>query len=149
MKLAEALQERADLNNRIEQIRHRLTINAIVQEGENPPENPQELLKELNSCIEKLEFLISKINLANCRTMVDGKSLTELLAQRDCLSIKIISYRELVDSASRVAQRATKREIKIQSTVDVKEMQKQIDQLSKELRILDNKIQETNWTTEL
>lgn len=149
MKLAEALQERADLNRRIEQLRSKLSVNAIVQEGENPPENPQELLSELNECIANLEKLISKINLANCRTLVDGKSLTELIAQRDCLTLKFNSYRDLVNSASRIAQRATRTEIKIISAVNVKDLQRQVDQLAKELRLLDNKIQETNWKTEL
>ena len=37
MKLAEALQERADLNRRIEQLRDRLENNALVQEGRPPP----------------------------------------------------------------------------------------------------------------
>ena len=36
MKLAEALQERADLNRRIEQLRNRLENSALVQEGERP-----------------------------------------------------------------------------------------------------------------
>ena len=36
MKLAEALQERADLNCNIEQLRARLINNAIVQENEKP-----------------------------------------------------------------------------------------------------------------
>ena len=34
MKLAEALQERADLNRRMEQLKRRLTANALVQEGD-------------------------------------------------------------------------------------------------------------------
>jgi DNA repair exonuclease SbcCD ATPase subunit len=149
MKLAEALQERADLNRRIAQLSDRLNVNAIVQEGETPPEDPQELLAELNECISNLEDLVAKINLTNSKTFVDGKSLTQLIAKRDCLTVKISAYRDLISSASRIAQRASKTEIKIFSTVDVKDLQKQVDQLSKELRLLDNQIQATNWTTEL
>jgi hypothetical protein len=44
MKLAEALILRADSQKRVEQLRQRLTRAARVQEGENPPENPQELM---------------------------------------------------------------------------------------------------------
>ncbi len=33
MKLAEALQERADLNRKIEQLKSRLNNNVLVQEG--------------------------------------------------------------------------------------------------------------------
>ncbi len=82
MKLAEALQERADLNRRIQQLHQRLSNNAIVQEGESPAEDPAELLAELDGCVQNLESLITRINLTNCRTMVDGVSLTALLARR-------------------------------------------------------------------
>ena len=137
MKLAEALQERADLNRRIAQMTGRLCNNAVVQEGEEPAENPQDLLEELNICIAELQNLIARI------------TLTGWIAQKDCLSLKLEAYQDLVREASRLAQRATKTEIKIMSTVDVKEMQKLTDALAKELRLTDNKIQETNWKTEL
>ena len=147
MKLAEALQERADLNKKIAQLRSRLVMNATVQEGEKTAENPQELLKKLNSCLENLQSLIGAINITNCKTIVKGKSLTELIANKDCLTLKIQSYRELLDAASRLAQRATRTEIKIESAIDVQKYQNELDQMSKELRILDNTIQELNWTT--
>ena len=55
MKLAEALQERADLNRKIEELRRRLANVILVQEGEEPAEEPAELLKELkNSTSMKL-----------------------------------------------------------------------------------------------
>lgn len=149
MKLAEALQERADINRRIEQLRSRLNINALAQEGTSPAEDPTELLNELNSCIGRLEELIAKINLKNCSTIVNGRTLTELIAQRDALTLKIHVYRDLISSASMSAQRASRSEIRILSTVDVKELQKQTDEMSKQLRLLDNTIQQTNWNTDL
>ena len=48
MKLAEALQERADLNRRIEQLRNRLENSALVQEGERPAEAPEVLLEAVS-----------------------------------------------------------------------------------------------------
>ena len=45
--------------------------------------------------------------------------------------------------------RATHSEIKILPSVAVAPLQKQVDALSKELRELEGKIQELNWTTEL
>ncbi len=149
MKLAEALQERADLNRRIAQLRSRLEMNATVQEGETTAEDPAELMKELNECIEQLETLMVRINLTNCSTRVDGKSLTELIARRDCLTLKISAYRSLLDQASSITQRVTMSEIKILRAVDVKALQKQTDALSKELRQTDNTIQLANWQTEL
>ena len=49
MKLAEALANRADLQRRIEQMRGRLQKSALVQEGESPPEKPEELLEEMET----------------------------------------------------------------------------------------------------
>lgn len=149
MKLAEALQERADLNRRIQQLQQRLNSNAIVQEGEAPAEDPKDLLNELDRSTQELEKLITRINLTNCRTMVRGESLTALLARRDALTLKLNSYRGLTQAASQVGRRATRMEIKLLSTVNVKELQTQVDAMAKELRLLDNTIQETNWNTEL
>ena len=47
MKLAEALQERADINRSIEQLNSRLNNNILVQEGEKPAEDPMKLKNEL------------------------------------------------------------------------------------------------------
>ncbi|MDE6591153.1 MAG: DIP1984 family protein [Oscillospiraceae bacterium] len=149
MKLAEALQERADLNRRIQQLQQRLNSNAIVQEGESPAEDPRDLLNELDRSTQELEELITRINLANCRTMVRGESLTALLSRRDALKLKLSAYRDLVYSASQLGHRATHTEIKLLSTVSVKDLQKQVDAMAKELRLLDNTIQASNWTTEL
>lgn len=86
MKLAEALQERADINRNIEQMKNRLNNNVLVQEGEKPAEEPEKLKRELDASVERLAYLISRINLTNCRTEVDGQSLTELIAKKDALS---------------------------------------------------------------
>ncbi len=149
MKLAEALQERADLNRRIQQLQQRLNSNAIVQEGERPAEDPAGLLAELDGCVGNLERLITRINLTNCQTQVGGESLTALLARRDALKLKLSVYRDLAYNASQLARRATRTEIKVLSSVSVKDVQKQADGLAKELRLLDNSIQAANWTTEL
>lgn len=149
MKLAEALQERADLNAKIDELRRRLGNNATVQEGEAPAEDPAELVAQLDGCIARLEELIAKINATNCATVTDMGTLTELIARRDCLNIRISAYRDLITDASCLSQRASRTEIKIMSAVDVKALQKQADEMAKELRLVDNKIQETNWFTEL
>ena len=149
MKLAEALQERADLNRRIQQLQQRLGNNAIVQEKEKPIEDPKLLLAELDRCVTALEDIIARINLTNCRTQVEGKTLTEHLARRDALKLKLGAYRDLAYRASQVGQRASGREIKMFSAVNVPQIQQDVDALSKELRLLDNSIQAANWATEL
>lgn len=149
MILAEALQERADLNRRIEQLRYRLNNNVLVQEGEKPLEDPAALLEELESSFTRLEWLIARINLTNCAVKVEGRSLTELIARRDVLSLRAEAYRRLVEEASQNTHRATRTEIKILSAVDVPALQRQADDASRELRLLDNTLQATNWTADL
>ena len=149
MKLAEALQERADLNRNIEQLRSRLVNNVIVQENEKPAEDPQALIKELDGAVSRLEELMKRINQTNCMTISEGKSITELIAERDALKVKIAVYKDIVSNASQTARRARMSEIKILSAVDVRELQKRIDDMSKEFRVTDNRIQALNWSTEL
>ena len=149
MKLAEALQERADLNRNIEQLRSRLVNNVIVQENEKPAEDPQALIKELDGAVSRLEELMKRINQTNCMTISEGKSITELIAERDALKVKIAVYKDIVSNASQTARRARMSEIKILSAVDVRKLQKKIDDMSKEFRLTDNKIQALNWSTEL
>ena len=83
MKLAEALILRADLQKRLEQLRQRLILNAQVQDGEQPAEDPESLLRELDEVTGELESLIRQINLTNAQPLSDGETLTALLARRD------------------------------------------------------------------
>lgn len=149
MKLATALSERADLQRRIADLGNRLNSNARVQDGEEPAEDPQELLAELNKNFERLEELIARINHTNNETRYNDITITDLIARRDCLKQKIGIMRNFLDTASEKVSRYSKTEIKIFSTVSVPELQKKVDGLSKELRETDEKIQELNWTTEL
>jgi hypothetical protein len=58
-------------------------------------------------------------------------------------------YSSLADAAYVVQNRYSKSEVKFQSTVNVAEIQKKVDALSKEHRELDARIQEVNWNTDL
>ena len=149
MKLAEALQARSDLKKQLNQLEYRLNSNALVQEGEQPNEKPSELFKQYNDGLKQLEELIVKINLTNSKSKVDGVTLTELIARRDTLKQKINAYRDVLSTASSNTSRATRTEIKVLPTLNVESFQKDVDRMSKELRELDNKIQEANWKIEL
>ena len=149
MKLATALAERSDIQNRINTISVRLDNNAKVQEGDVPAEDPKALMEELDRLIVRLEDLVARINLTNSGTVYEGKTITALLAHRDCLKKKVRVLRDFLNTASDRVTRMTRTEIKIVSTVPVTEIQKTVDGLAKELRTVDEKIQELNWTTEL
>lgn len=149
MRLAEALQERADINRKIKQLTSRISGNALVQEGEETLESPEQLKQELDDAIDRLTHLISCINDTNCKTMIEGLSLTQLLAKKDTLTKKISCYRDIVHTAGNITYRARGTEIKFKATISVSNWQKELDSLEKELRVLDNRLQESNWTTEL
>ena len=149
MKLAEALQERSDLNTKISQLRNRLTNNATAQEGEQPAEKPSELLAELDKAVARLEYIIAKINITNCTIKVDGKTLTEIIAQKDCLAQKESVLQSLITAASGRLNRISRSEIKILSTVNVPEIQKESDRISAQIRSLNTTLQQTNWTADL
>ena len=150
MKLAEALILRADYKKRTAQLRQRISANAKVQEGEEPAENPQVLLKEFEQVADGTFDLIKRINKTNIITSFDeGRTLTDALAERDILAARRKMYEDLVNAASASQDRYSRSEIKFQSTVNVKDIQKQVDDLAKAYRELDTKIQALNWNTEL
>ncbi|ORI11882.1 DIP1984 family protein [Campylobacter concisus] len=149
MKLAQALILRADTQKRLEQLKGRLLDNAKMQENERPSEDPKLLLKELDRLSDELFRLILAINLTNSSAKFEGASLTEMIAKKDTLSQKASVLRDFAKSASQKVDLYSNSEIKILSSVDVATLQKQIDELSKEIRELDMKLQEANWSVDL
>ena len=150
MKLAEALSIRKDLQKRIAQLQQRLQNNVKVQEGDEPSEQPDELMKELDSCLVQLEDLIWRINATNMQTVnAQGVTLTRLMAERDVLTMRINALRGVFETASASQDRYSRSEIKMLTVVDVKQLGKQIDDLSARLRTLDIEIQSLNFATEL
>ncbi|MBO6054514.1 MAG: DIP1984 family protein [Oscillospiraceae bacterium] len=149
MKLAEALQERADLNRRIEQLRARINQNVLVQEGEKPNEDPAALIAEMDGAVDRLEQLMAAINRTNSATVVDGRTLTQIIAKKDALKLRLSAYRDLLYSASQNTHRARSTEIRILSAVPVAELQKKADDMSRDLRELENLLQSSNWVTDL
>ena len=149
MKLAEALNQRADLQKRIAQLKERLSNNAKVQEGDEPAEKPADLFKELDGSLRELESLIVRINRTNQETVWEGKTLTEMIAGKDVLSLQLSVLRSVLEAANVRSDRFSRNEIKFVRTIDVNALQKQVDDLSKDLRELDSKLQQANWMTEL
>lgn len=150
MKLAEALSIRKDLMKRIAQLQGRIANNVKVQEGDEPLENPADLMKELDSCLKQLEDIVFRINATNSQTVnAKGVSLTRLMAQRDVLTMRVNTLRSVFNSASESQSRYSQSEIKMVTVVDVKKLGKQVDDLSAELRVLDMEIQSLNFSTDL
>ena len=150
MKLAEALIIRKDLQKRIQQLEQRIKSNVKVQEDEEPLEDPNELMKELHSCLIQLEKLIGRINLTNINTKnAEGLSITQLIAKKDTLTMRIGILRNIYSEAVNIMDRYSRTEIRKECVIDVKQLSKQIDDYSARLRKLDMEIQGLNFLTEL
>lgn len=150
VKLAEALISRADHQRRLSGLRERLVRNAKVQEGESAQEEPTLLLREVNEVLQQLTNLIQRINRTNSLVIVDGqKTLSDVLAERDVLGLKRNILNALVEETAIKLDRYSKSELKFYSTVNVRELQKEIDGIAQAYRELDTKIQSINWTIDL
>jgi len=150
MKLAEALVLRADVQRRIEQLRANVKQSALVQEGEQPPEDPQALLSQLDGLFDQLTDLIIRINKTNMLTVMPGGGImTEALAQRDVLSLRYRIISELANTAADRTDRYGRSEIRKIATVDVAVLREQATDLARQRRELDTAIQALNWATDL
>jgi hypothetical protein len=150
VKLAEALAERSDCQNRLEDLKKRMVRSARVQEGEQPAEDSAELLKEAERLFARLLELITAINRTNAKTAFDRhQTISDAIARRDLTGKKRDFMAAIADAASTRQDRYSKSEVKFVATLSVAQTQKQIDQLSREFRELDTRLQELNWQTEL
>ena len=149
MKLAEALIIRADLQKRIAQLSERLKDSARVQEGDEPAESVEILREELEGVLSQVEDLIYRINVTNMQTVLEGETLTRMMAQKDVLAMRLNVLRSLIEHVTGGEARYGRNEIKFVRTVDVAELRRTVDAYSKQLRELDTKIQGLNWTTDL
>jgi uncharacterized protein DUF6847 len=149
MKLAEALVLRADLQKRLAQLRERLRQSALVQEGEQPPENPEQLLTELDHLLSQLGVMIARINRTNMQTRLSDEILSDALARRDMLSLRYSIITGLAETAANRIERYGRSEIRKISTVDVAALRRQLDEIARQRRELDTAIQATNWAVDL
>jgi hypothetical protein len=155
-KLAEALVERKALQERLTRLHTRLAASAKVQEGDKPAEQPGALIEEAGRVLVDIKRLTTAINRTNMQAALpgstDGTSLMEAIAERDRLRDERHTLEQLNQAARIEPNRGygmTRNEIKWKATIDVADLQKQIDALSQSYRLLDTRIQEANWSIDL
>jgi hypothetical protein len=150
MKLAEALLLRADIQKKLSSLQVRAQRSAVVQEGERPAEDPKELLRQIEAVAVELQRLVFAINKANLNHSIrTGQTLTEALANRDVLALRHRIIQSIVEACAKPPERYGVKEIRWVTTVDVAELQKQVDDLAKQIRELNAAIQEAGWQVEL
>ncbi len=151
MKLAEALAERAALSTRLSQLAQRAAQHARVQEGEPPVEDPTALLAEHDRVSSQLTELIARINRTNLHATLadDTITLTDALALRDVLRLRVAAYTQAADAGAARGDRYSQSEIRYVAAIDVAAVRATADHLSQEWRSLDVRIQEANWQSDL
>jgi hypothetical protein len=150
MKLAEALAERSDCQNRVEELKKRMVRSARVQEGEQPAEDVNELLTESNRLFARLLELISAINRTNAGTQFDRtRTISDAIADRDVTAKRRDFLTGVADAATTRQDRYSKSEVRFVATISVAKLQAEVDRLAKQYRELDTRLQELNWSTEL
>jgi len=159
MRLAEALLLRADRMRTLEQLRSRAQASARYQEGEDPPEDANELLARAGQVLDELERLIRQINATNAVSVLpDGRTVTAALAERDVLRSRHAFLTSVADAASgqdggrgRVGApvRQMRSELKYITAVDVRGLRDEANDVARRHRELDAQIQQLNWTVDL
>ena len=150
MKLAEALIERAELQRKNGELVKRISDNLLVQEGDQPAEDPKVLLAQYEKNRDRLLYLMRHINLTNQTIPFDEEgSLADAIIRRDNLKHKIATYRSICSSGNVRIDRYSPKEVRYVRTLDTPALQAHVDSLSKQYRELDTRLQGINWTVDL
>jgi len=150
MKLGEALRLRSDNYKKIEELQARAVASAQMQEGQEVPDLPVDLLEELERLSAATLALVQRINRTNVATRLpSGQSLVDALAERDSYLKLRKPFENVAKAAGPLQQRYTRSELRIVRTVDPKALLKRADEFSHRHRLLDVAVQETNWITDL
>lgn len=151
MKLAEALQRRADLRQKIDTVANRMKENVLVQEGTEADFDVKQLAAEYKTLMDEWIELVGRIGRTNhvAADPTTGKTLADLLVMREAAKMEKEAYDGIVAVYGEKSWRTRGAELKIISTFKAKDAQKQVDDAAKRFRELDNTIQMLNWATEL
>jgi hypothetical protein len=106
---------------------------------------------EADRLLDELESLIRRINRTNAATDLGTDStMTDALARRDAPRLR---HSVLVDAADGAAGRGQYRQLRSElrylSALPVGEPRRRADDVSREIRELDTRIQQANWDIEL
>jgi hypothetical protein len=156
MKLAEALALRSDGQKRLAQVQARAVSVARYQEGEQPAERAVELLARARAISVEIESLVRQINRTNAATELEpGVTITDAIARRDGLASRHKVVTAVADAASgnpgrgHLLARQLRSELRLVTDVPVADLRREADDLARQYRELDIRLQEMNWATEI
>ena len=152
MKLGEALSQLKKEKSRLARLISLRKENIFVEKGKKIKFNPGKLSEQINNKIDEIRKLKIKIQKTNLNTKVSGENIN--LAEA---IIKINDLRGKIGNLSKLFEKDTdhwfrsrdKEEKEIIAQLDELEIENEIEKTEIEKVQLDNKIQITNWTTQL
>lgn len=147
MKLGEALLKRDEYIKREENLKKRLKSNVVLKDDN---ENPNDLIKEYIEVNNKLSDLIIKISNKEHHTKLGiGITISDAINIRDKLYREMEIYKTVLKELNSKDYRNAKNEVKMKVLVNVKDIQTEVDKLTKAYNDMDVIIQSANWNVDL
>lgn len=150
MKLGEALSKLKKEKSRLARLILLRKENVYVEKGKKTRFDPKKLSKEIDTKIEEIRKLKIQIQKTNLDAMVAGEniSLAEAIIKVNDIRSKLASLSNLFEEKRSYLFRE-KDEKEMVTQLDELVIEDEIEKLEIERVQLDNKIQITNWTTQL
>lgn len=150
MKLGEALLKRDEYIKREENLKKRLKSNVVSKDDNENNENPNDLIKEYIEVNNELSDLIIKISSKEHNTkLAIGITIADAINIRDKLYREMEIYKTVLKELNSKDYRNAKNEVKMKVLVNVKDIQTEVDKLTKAYNDIDVMIQSTNWNVDL
>jgi len=150
MKLAEALSIRSGIQKDFAWIKDQFSKISRVPEGSAPAEDPEEMLQRMESRASEFEQLVKQINRTNLNVADSrGRTMTELLAERDALRARQNILTEAYHQATQKEDVYGRQELRYVPTMDVVALRKRVETTNFRLRELNILVQRLNWEADL
>ena len=150
MKLGEDLLKRDEYIKREDKHKKRLKSNVVLKDDNENNENPNDLIKEYIEVNNELSDLIIKISSKEHNTkLAIGITIADAINIRDKLYREMEIYKTVLKELNSKDYRNAKNEVKMKVLVNVKDIQTEVDKLTKAYNDIDVMIQSTNWNVDL
>lgn len=150
MKLAEALSIRSGIQKDLAWIKDQFSKISRVPEGSKPAEDPEEMLRRMESRASEFERILIQINRTNLGvTDSRGRTMTELLAERDALRARQNILSEAYQQATQKEEVYGRQELRYEATMEIVPLRKRVEEVNALLRETNILIQRLNWEAEL
>lgn len=141
---------KAEYEERLESLRTRLMISARVQEGSFPPEDPETLMADVETCLNNLASLTKRISITQSQTLLASRqSLADAIIDQEMLLKKQFIYQSIIDSGTIPVDSLQDSNSRWLVTVNLAGLNRRVEELVKDYRLLETEIQKVSWSTEL